>query len=100
MGCDGLEPSLSRGSHTRGSGPTPSRGQRRAVGCDVRRSLLRAPRSRIRPAPAPADVSAESHRSEAERTLLELTQRARLGLALGTIGLVAVARQIGAVPDD
>jgi len=45
-------------------------------------------------------VNAESHRSEAERTLLDLAQRARLGFALGTIGLVAVARQLGAIPDD
>jgi hypothetical protein len=45
-------------------------------------------------------VSAESHRSEAERTLLDLAQRARLGFALGTIGLVAVARQLGGIPDD
>ncbi|TME64238.1 MAG: hypothetical protein E6I51_02620 [Chloroflexi bacterium] len=40
------------------------------------------------------------HRSEAERTLLELAQRARLGFALGTIGIVAVARQVGGIPDD
>ena len=40
------------------------------------------------------------HRSEAERTLLELAQRARVGFALGTIGLVAVARQVGGIPDD
>ena len=45
-------------------------------------------------------MNAESHRSEAERTLLDLAQRARLGFALGTIGLVAVARQLGAIPDD
>jgi hypothetical protein len=45
-------------------------------------------------------VTAESHRSEAERTLLDLAQRARLGFALGTIGLVAVARQVGGVSDD
>ena len=45
-------------------------------------------------------MNAEAHRSEAERTLLDLAQRARLGFALGTIGLVAVARQLGAIPDD
>ena len=45
-------------------------------------------------------MSPESHRSEAESTLLDLAQRARVGLALGAIGLVAVARQLGGVPDD
>ena len=45
-------------------------------------------------------MSPESYRSEAERTLLDLAQRARLGFALGAIGLVAVARQLGGVPDD
>ncbi|TMC75818.1 MAG: hypothetical protein E6J15_06875 [Chloroflexi bacterium] len=45
-------------------------------------------------------MNPDSQRSEAERTLLDLAQRARLGFALGTIGLVAVARQVGGIPDD
>ncbi|TME32086.1 MAG: GAF domain-containing protein [Chloroflexi bacterium] len=39
-------------------------------------------------------------RSEAERTLVNLVQRARIAFALGTAGLVAIARQVGGVPDD
>jgi len=39
-------------------------------------------------------------RSEAERTLFNLVQRARIAFALGTAGLVAVARQVGGIPDD
>jgi len=45
-------------------------------------------------------VKESSRQSEAERTLLDLAQRARIAFALGTIGLVAVARQIGGIPDD
>jgi hypothetical protein len=38
--------------------------------------------------------------SEAERTLFNLVQRARIAFALATAGLVAVARQVGGIPDD
>jgi hypothetical protein len=38
--------------------------------------------------------------SEAERTLFNLVQRARIAFALGMAGLVAVARQVGGIPDD
>src|SRR5438093_9103711 len=39
-------------------------------------------------------------RSEAERTLDELTQRARLGIVLGLATFIVLLRQSGAAPDD